>query len=175
MFAAIMTRLFRSVGAEWSARRLVRQGWQLIAATAEGHGQNDRDRFMMRMLDLLGLLAPRMAALPAESNIAAVDMLDEVRIGLNIINLRRARNHLPAHNRHNLNRLLQRLSMHYRAQERAGRPLPAPPALRTALEASLSRVREVAPGRERDEVLLGLIGLRVGLFPRQRLPQAAEK
>ncbi|MEE7560950.1 hypothetical protein HH299_15560, partial [Xanthomonas sp. Kuri4-2] len=35
-FAVVMTRLFRSVGAEWTARRLVRQGWRTLAAAAEG-------------------------------------------------------------------------------------------------------------------------------------------
>lgn len=165
-FAAIMTRLFRSVGAEWSARRLIRQGWQLIADAAQGRGQGDRDRFMVRMLDLLGLLAPRMASLPEESDIVAVDMLDEVRVGLNIINLRRARNALPAQNVDNLNRLLDDVSSHYRAQERAGRPLPPPPALQASLEASLARLDKLEPGLCRDEALLGLIGLRNVLFPR---------
>jgi uncharacterized membrane protein YccC len=173
MFAAIMTRLFRSVGAEWSARRLIRQGWQLIAAAARGRGQNDRNRFMVRMLDLLSLLAPRLASLPAESDIVAVDMLDEVRIGLNIINLRRARSHLPARNQGNLNQLLEQVSTYYDAQGRAGRPLTPPPALREALEASLSRLHEVAPSNERDEALLGLVGLRIGLFPRQQLSGSA--
>jgi uncharacterized membrane protein YccC len=35
-FAVVMTRLFRSVGAEWTARRLVRQGWTTLAEAAEG-------------------------------------------------------------------------------------------------------------------------------------------
>ena len=53
---------------------------------------------------------------------------------------------------------------HYRALERAGRPLPAPPPLRLALEDSLARLRTLPPGAARDEALLGLIGLRQGLF-----------
>lgn len=165
LFAAVTTRLFRSVGSEWSARRLMRQGWQLLASAAEGRGQRDRDRFMVRMLDLLGLLAPRAAALPPESDIAAVDMLNEVRIGLNILNLRRARNDLPMFNRQYLNRLLEGIAAHYRAQERAGRPLPPPKVLQEELEASLSRVGTLEPSAARDEALLGLIGLRYGLFP----------
>jgi uncharacterized membrane protein YccC len=83
-FAVVMTRLFRSVGAEWTARRLVRQGWTTLAEAAEGRGQQDRQRFAARMLDLLGLLAPRLAATPEGSDIASVDMLNEARIGLNI-------------------------------------------------------------------------------------------
>jgi uncharacterized membrane protein YccC len=66
----VMTRLFRSVGAEWTARRLVRQGWTTLAAAFGGFGQQDRQRFAARMLDLLGLLAPRLAATPEGSDIA---------------------------------------------------------------------------------------------------------
>ncbi|MEG1456446.1 MAG: alpha/beta fold hydrolase, partial [Comamonas sp.] len=42
-----------------------------------------------------GLLAPRLAATPEGSDIASVDMLTEARIGLNILQLRRARHGLP--------------------------------------------------------------------------------
>ena len=164
LFAAVMTRIFRSVGAEWSARRLIRQGWRSIAAAARGRGKSDRDRFMVRMLDLLGLLAPRLAALPPESDLAAVDMLDEVRMGLNVINLRRARVHLPAQSQDNLNRLLGEVSAHYRAQADAGRPLMPPVELQALLDDALARLRGLDPGAGRDEALLGLIGLRHGLF-----------
>ncbi|ARP87910.1 FUSC family protein [Bordetella genomosp. 9] len=164
-FAAVMTRLFRSVGAEWTARRLIRQGWGVLADAAEGRGRQDRDRFLVRMLDLLGLLATRLASLPDGSDVAAVDMLDDVRIGLNILNLRRARNQLPAVNVVNLNRLLSMVAAHYRSQQRAGRGLPPPAALRTELDASLSRLGTLVPSQARDECLLGLVGLRYGLFP----------
>jgi uncharacterized membrane protein YccC len=168
LFALVMTRLFRSVGAEWSARRLVRQGWALLAAAAEGRGRQDRDRFMVRMLDLLGLLAPRLAALPADSDIGGVDMLDEVRMGLNILNLRRARSALPALHTQALDRLLADVAAHYRARRRAGRPVPAPQELKAALDAALSQLGTRAPGEARDQALLGLIGLRFGLFAPER-------
>ena len=165
LFAAVVTRVFRSVGAEWSARRLIRQGWQSIAMAAKGHGKSDRDRFMARMLDLLGLLAPRLASLPEESDLAAVDMLDEIRIGLNILNLRRARVHLPVRSQENLNRLLDAVSMHYQAQVRAGHPVQPNAELHALLTASLARLQVLDSGRGRDDALLGLIGLRYGLFP----------
>lgn len=173
LFTVVTTRLFRSVGAEWTARRLVRQGWRLLAEAAEGHGRHDRHRLMIRMLDLLGLLAPRLASLPADNALSAVDMLGETRVGLNILNLRRARDGLPKADGESLNRLLERIARHYRSQQRAGLPLPAPEELRSALDASLARLRTVAPGGSRDEGLLGLIGLRCGLFPRQRLTGAS--
>ncbi|MBD8644899.1 FUSC family protein [Stenotrophomonas sp. CFBP 13724] len=164
-FAVVMTRLFRSVGAEWTARRLVRQGWSTLAEAAEGRGQQDRKRFAARMLDLLGLLAPRLAATPEGSDIASVDMLTEARVGLNILQLRRARLELPERSREAVERILAEIAAHYRRQVAARRPLPGNPALRERLDASLSRVGGVAASKARDEALMGLVGLRFGMFP----------
>ncbi|MEG2804419.1 FUSC family protein [Stenotrophomonas sp.] len=164
-FAVVMTRLFRSVGAEWTARRLVRQGWTTLAEAAEGRGQQDRQRFAARMLDLLGLLAPRLAATPEGSDIASVDMLTEARIGLNILQLRRARHDLPPTSREAIEAILEDVAAHYRAQVARRGPCPAPAGLQARLEASLQRVQTVAPGKARDEALMGVMGLRFALFP----------
>jgi len=109
--------------------------------------------------------------LPPESDLAAVDMLDEVRMGLNVINLRRARPRLPADSQEKLNRLLGEVAAHYQAQADAGRPLLPPTELLVLLDAALSRLRVLASGAGRDEALLGLIGLRHGLFSE---PSAAD-
>jgi len=164
-FAVVMTRLFRSVGAEWTARRLVRQGWNTLADAAEGRGQQDRQQFAARMLDLLGLLAPRLAATPEGSDIASVDMLTEARIGLNILQLRRSRHGLPPASVAAIDAILDDIARHYRAQAAQRRPVPAPTGLQARLEASLKRVQTVAAGKARDEALMGLIGLRYALFP----------
>jgi uncharacterized membrane protein YccC len=163
--AAVMTRQFRSVGAEWTARRLVRQGWETLAEAAEGHGQQDRQQFASRMLDLLGLLAPRLAATPQGSAIASVDMLTEARVGLNILQLRRARLGLPAENVEAIEAILHDIAGHYRTQIAQRRPLPAPEALRQRLDASLLRTQDVPTGKARDEALIGVLGLRSILFP----------
>ena len=164
-FAVVMTRLFRSVGAEWTARRLVRQGWTTLAEAAEGRGQQDRQRFAARMLDLLGLLAPRLAATPEGSDIASVDMLNEARIGLNILQLRRARLELPERSREAVEHILEEIAVHYRRQIAARKPIVAGEALRERLDTSLGRVGSVGACKARDEALMGLIGLRFALFP----------
>lgn len=163
-FAVVLTRLFRSVGAEWSARRLVRQGWRTLADAAEGRGAQDRQHFAARMLDLLGLLAPRLALTPEGSELASVDMLNEVRVGLNILQLRSARHGLPQPSVEAVNAILADVAAHYRQQIAHKRPLPAPDALRARLDASLARVGKVPAGAHRDEALLGLIGLRYSVF-----------
>ncbi|CAD1798075.1 multidrug transporter [Xanthomonas arboricola] len=168
-FAVVLTRLFRSVGAEWSARRLVRQGWRTLADAAEGRGAQDRQHFAARMLDLLGLLAPRLALTPEGSELASVDMLNEVRVGLNILQLRSARHGLPQPSVEAVNAILADVAAHYRQQIAHKRPLPAPDALRARLDASLARVGKVPAGAHRDEALLGLIGLRYSVFAQTAL------
>ncbi|MCC4617656.1 FUSC family protein [Xanthomonas campestris pv. asclepiadis] len=163
-FAVVLTRLFRSVGAEWSARRLVRQGWRTLAEAADGRGAQDRQHFAARMLDLLGLLAPRLALTPEGSDLASVGMLNEVRVGLNILQLRSARHGLPQPSIEAVDAILVDVAAHYRQQIAHKRPLPAPDALRARLDASLARVGKVPAGAHRDEALLGLIGLRYSLF-----------
>ncbi|MBV6814706.1 FUSC family protein [Xanthomonas campestris pv. passiflorae] len=163
-FAVVLTRLFRSVGAEWSARRLLRQGWCTLADAADGHGAQDRQHFAARMLDLLGLLAPRLALTPEASDLASVDMLNEVRVGLNILQLRRARHGLPASSRDAVDAILRDVAAYYRRQVARKRPLPGPDSLRDRLDMSLTRVGKVPAGAHRDEALLGLVGLRYSMF-----------
>ncbi|PKV10620.1 FUSC family protein [Xanthomonas prunicola] len=163
-FAVVLTRVFRSVGAEWSARRLVRQGWRTLAYAADGHGAQDRQQFAARMLDLLGLLAPRLALTPPGSDLASVDMLNDVRVGLNILQLRSARHGLPASSSEAVDAILRDVAAHYRQQVAQKRPLPGPDALRDRLDALLTRVGKVPAGASRDEALLGLIGLRYSVF-----------
>ncbi|MCW1983173.1 multidrug transporter [Xanthomonas campestris] len=172
-FAVVLTRLFRSVGAEWSARRLVRQGWRTLAAAADGRGAQDRHQFAARMLDLLGLLAPRLAVAPPGSDLASVDMLTEIRVGLNILQLRRARHGLPPASIAAVDAILADVATHYRQQVAHKRPLPGPDTLRTRLDASLARVGQVPAGTHRDEALLGLIGLRSSLFVDATVPDNA--
>lgn len=119
----------------------------------------DREVFTARMIDLLGQLAPRMAAVSSDSSPATVDLLDEIRAGLNVIELRRARHVLPQANAAGLDLLLEAICAHYREQAARGRKLVAPATLREAIDASLARVRTLPPGTGRDEGLLGLIGL----------------
>ena len=62
--AAIVTRLVRSVGGAWSARHLRRINRRSLAAAAAGEGAQDGLELAALMLDRVGLIAPRISALP---------------------------------------------------------------------------------------------------------------
>ncbi len=93
--AAAVIRLTRSVGAAWSARRLHRTNRRSLAEAASRVGGQDGLRLAALMLDRVGLIAPRLAALPPEDAIWTAGLLGEVRAGINVVELRRARRALP--------------------------------------------------------------------------------
>ena len=158
--AAAITAVIRSVGADWSARRLVRQGWSDLADAASRHGSGDRARFAGLMLDRIGLLAPRMAAIGPDSPLSAVDLLGELRAGLNIVTLRKTRRSLPAPVRAAVEDVLATLADHFRHRAAGG-----PGAGDTTLLAQLDAALGEAARADRTKTLLALIGIRRALLP----------
>ncbi|MET3485679.1 FUSC family protein [Methylobacterium sp. 1973] len=157
---AVVTRLIRSVGAGWSARRLVRINRQSLAAAADGRGSGHGLELAALMLDRIGLIAPRLATLPAETSASVGDLLADVRVGINLVEVRRVRRRLTGPPRTAVDRALALAARQLRG--RTGRP---DSALLAALDDGLDAVADAAPGPERRAALIGLTGLRRGLFP----------
>jgi uncharacterized membrane protein YccC len=158
--AAVLTRLFRSVGVEFTAGRLVRAGRHTVARAAERRGHGDRSRFAAIMLDRLGLMVPRLSALRADGPLAGADLLGDVRVGLNVVDLRAARHRLPAASVAAIDAVLAALSRHYRA------PLGRPGSdLLARIDDALRAVMATPDAGLQREALLGLVGIRRGLFP----------
>jgi uncharacterized membrane protein YccC len=160
--ALVITKVIRSVGAAWSARRLLRAGWQDVAAAAGDPHPHDRAHLTGIMLDRLGLLMPRLAAVSPGADIAAADMLLDLRIGLNMIELRRLLGAAPGTGippaaRAPTAAVLDGIAAHYR-----GNPLqPAAPSLRDDIDSAIQEI--VCNGGHRQALML-LVGLRSILF-----------
>jgi uncharacterized membrane protein YccC len=156
--ALVTTRLIRSFGAAFSARRLLRAGWKDIAAAASIQGVHDRAHLTGIMLDRLGLLAPRLAAVSPGADLAAADVLQDLRVGLNVIGLQQQLDHLPPAIRPPTSAVLAGIAAHYR-----GNPLAAaPPALLAQLDAAI-RAAACHATRQREALML-LVGVRSVLF-----------
>ncbi|AYD03980.1 FUSC family protein [Neorhizobium sp. NCHU2750] len=95
MLALVVTVLVKTVGTEWSAKRLLRAGWIDIRSIAAAESGRDFTRLLHKMLDRLALLAPRINALPKTSHIHGEDILKDMRAGFNLIELQRAIQGLP--------------------------------------------------------------------------------
>ncbi len=161
--AAVTTAIVRSVDAEWSARRMMRKAWSALEVAALRRGQRDRGVFAAQMLDRISLLMPRLATADAESDTAASRLLADLRVGLNIVDLRRARHELPDTARAAIDPMLDRLAAYFH-QRAAG--LPADPApLLEHIDAALTAIAASPDGDGRRDGLLGLVGIRCALLP----------
>jgi uncharacterized membrane protein YccC len=158
--AAIVTRLVRSVGGAWSARRLRRINRRSLVEAATQHGSQDGLELAALMLDRVGLIAPRLAALPPDDAEWTTELLTEIRIGIDLVELRRVRKWLSQQTAGELDRILSALSRYFETDA-----FHAPAELLAPIDACLDAVvaNEEEPVRRRT--LLGLTDLRRGLFP----------
>jgi uncharacterized membrane protein YccC len=155
--ALVITRLIRSFGAAWSAERLLRANWRDVAAAAEaGH---DRARLTGIMMDRLGLMMPRLAAVASGADAAASLVLRDLRVGLNIIALHREQGRLPPSGRVASDAVFGIVAAHYRADPRQPPPLQLAEALDTAM------IRLIGTPQAYRTALMILSGLRSVLFP----------
>jgi uncharacterized membrane protein YccC len=160
VMAAVVTKLARSFGAEWIAQRLMRTSWTTLAVTAERRGRNDRAAFTGLMLDRLGLLTQRLAAID-EADRSDVANLSQLRVGINIIDLRRARRLLAPRTLEAIDDMLNALAA--AARQHAGGAMPN--ELLDKVDAALAHAVQEPAGKAREDALIGITGIRRGLFP----------
>ena len=123
ILAIVVCSLVRSVGAETSARRLLRAGWREIAASARRPAFGRR-RIPSRLIDISGLIAARRMAVPADSEILSGDPIRDLRAGANLIELRRQA--AAAGLTSEFRRLTEAVAAFYEGRRSVHEPLPAP-------------------------------------------------
>ncbi len=156
---AAITALARVVQPQWVARRLMRATWSAIAQAAEQRGRGNRAVFASLLLDRAGQLAPRLA-----SGDAWPEMMAAIRIGLNVVDLRRARHDLPPVFLSSLDAVLDGIAATFLARA-TDRPACAEGLPLAMLDRVLVEATWLPPGTARDDMLRGLVGIRLGLFP----------
>lgn len=162
--ALLVTQLCRSVGAAWSARRLLRAGWSEIAAMTAARSGIPVGSFENRMLDRVGLLSSRLALAGPQQDLAAADAVNDLRVGLNVAELQRARRALGGPAAPHVARLLGAVGQHFRglSSHRLGTP---PAEVLPMMDAALSNLSAEPRSAERDRAVIALAGLRRALFP----------
>ncbi|HEY0201532.1 MAG TPA: FUSC family protein, partial [Burkholderiaceae bacterium] len=168
--AARVTRLVRSVGAEWSAQRIQRATWRELGEMAAApRQQNDDDAYAVRMLDRIGLLAPRIAQAGGTiEGVTANDALHDLRVGADIATLQRTRSHLPAAAIAAVTVVLEGIADFFRSRA-AGRTEPRPGTLLVRIDAALAGALSAPdasplPSPEWRAAVTALVGLRRNLF-----------
>ncbi|WP_029354911.1 FUSC family protein [Bosea sp. 117] len=162
-FAFVWTVATRPFGVEIAARRLVRAGWADLAQTASGRNRGDSERLAGRMLDRLGQLVPRLAAIE-DRELAKVDGFAEVRIGFNIVELQKTRRAVAAEARAAIDAVLAGVVTLYRTRVASRTLVPPPDELCVALDDALRLAAHQEHGEAR-RTLDALVGLRRVFFP----------
>jgi uncharacterized membrane protein YccC len=163
-----VTKLFRSANVLWTARRIVRGNWADLEQLANIRKPFEPERWTGLAIDRLGQVAARMAVAPAGDALHAADGLADLRIGRNIIPIRRALIAVPHDARRALGVVLSETSSLFRARHRASEAVSPSASLLQAIDAAIDDMLasvEVAP---RHQALLALVGMRCNLFPTAR-------
>ncbi|HET6308137.1 MAG TPA: FUSC family protein [Rhodopila sp.] len=161
--AAVVTALIRSVGAEWSARRLLRANWRDLAAIPTHRAARDSNALAGLLLDRLGLLVPRLAAVGEGNELAAVDVLADLRIGINMIDLQRDDHALPKTLHALVERVLAGTAAQFQLRAQTGHVHPPPQSLLRDIDRTLDEATTM-PCQQASDLLLQLVGIRRGLF-----------
>jgi len=167
-FALVWTLIARPFGAELAAWRLVRAGWKDLAETAAGERRTDHERLSGRILDRLGQLVPRLAAVE-DRELKKVDGFADVRLGFNVLMLQTKRKELSGASAVSIGRVLTGVSDFYRSRLDAGQAIDPPDMLRATIDDSLGTIaHEQAETRDNIDAL---VGLRRALFPEAPPPE----
>jgi uncharacterized membrane protein YccC len=161
--AAIMTALMRSVGAEWSARRLLRADWRDIAAIPHGRAPREREVLAALLLDRIALLVPKLAAIAPGHEVVSADALADLRLGVNMVELQQHHATLPSPVREAVDAVLFGVATHYAVQAQLGHVRPPPVALLQQIDRALDAALATEDARARH-LLPQLVGIRRGLF-----------
>jgi uncharacterized membrane protein YccC len=162
--AAIIAAIFRTVSADWSARRIQAANWKELATLASSPRAPSRHTYTARMLDRIGLLQPRLALAQRPDDLVAADALKDLRVGRDITELQRARRHLPMAEP-TIQPVLNSLAQFFRARSswRIGEKTPE---FLAQIDRALSSVAATPQGlAARDRAVVALVGIRRAFFP----------
>ncbi|MGV2862646.1 FUSC family protein [Achromobacter sp. AGC39] len=162
--AAIIAAIFRTVSADWSARRIQAANWKELATLASSPRAPSRHTYTARMLDRIGLLQPRLALAQRPDDLVAADALKDLRVGRDITELQRARRHLPMAEA-TIQPVLNSLAQFFRARS-AWRVGEKTPEFLAQIDRALSSVAGSPQGvAARDRAVVALVGIRRAFFP----------
>ncbi|WP_293931830.1 FUSC family protein [Iodobacter sp.] len=150
--ALFVTSLIRSFSSEWIVNRLLRAGWRDLAQLS--HAAIPSPAFTARMIDRLGLLAPRLALL-ADTQPAS-DVLIDLRIGHEMTVLIQYQEQLPEQ----IKALLAQLSQYF-----SHRPQAASRSLLAQLDQTLQGAINTPSAAIQLNLIAALVGIRRDLFP----------
>jgi uncharacterized membrane protein YccC len=159
-----VTALVRVVRAEFVARRILRAGWNDLAALATGSQTSTREDWSSRMLDRLSQLLPRLAKADPAEGLQLSDALNDLRLGVDVVELHETAKVLSVAPVPEIRRFLGGFAEYFRNQRRTGPHAPASDLL-TQLDSVIARVLRAESPDVRMRAAVASVGLRRNLFP----------
>ncbi|MBN8848382.1 MAG: FUSC family protein [Sphingomonas sp.] len=163
-FAVVTVGLFQVVGANRSASRIIRAGWRDLARRSNLPGRSDVTGWVSKMLDRIGLLAPRLAAMGEDPGRPMLDALQDLRVGVTVGHLRDLRLDAGGPAEELITPVLHGVGRYYAAR-RLDRAPPDDPALLEGIDRAMQAFSHDGDGGIRRSAVLALTGLRRNLFP----------
>lgn len=158
--AVIVLRLGRSLGVEWEVERVMRAVRRDVARLAAGSASLDRAAFESRMHDRVALLLPRLVGADQALSGRVGDALVALRVGINILQLRRTAPELPDEGRRAVGELMDSIIGSADDRRRLGHNIACTVELADSAMATLAAA-PVTPAA--TDALLALAGLRHAL------------
>ena len=125
----------------------------------------DTANYVHKFVDRFSLFVQRVAAMPADTGIDPETVMRELRVGVNIVDLQRFREALPAVQRQAVAALLQALHGYFTAH----RPLQVDEGgatMRASIDDAIAALADRRGGGPNDLTCLhALVGIRRGLLP----------
>jgi uncharacterized membrane protein YccC len=159
--ALLVTRLMRLIGTQASARRIIRATYRDLADLA-GDARVTRDQWASRMLDRVALLLYRQPRFEPRPQHEFADALEDLRLGVNIIETRSLATEMSARAQEALAAMFAGLAAHFRALAR-GRVAPLGDDLLQKIDLAIGEV--AACGASTSACVAAVVGLRRTLYP----------
>jgi len=164
--ALAATRLLRSVGAGWAARRILRRGWREVAQLARRHRLVNADEWIAAMLDRVGLVNARIALAGPEETVDAYDALADMRVGLNIIDLEAVAAQADHSRTPAFDDLLDRIAVTFEQRIASAHADAAPDGeLLRSIDGAITQLAATPRETGSPRAFAALTGLRRNLFP----------
>jgi len=162
--ALVVTSLVRTIGAETSVRRLLRAAWRDLAAIGEGKRDLSRAGFASHMMDRMSLLQTRMPFTSGVMRTRAMRALDDMRLGVNMLDLRDAGDSASSDVRSAIEGALEQTAAHFRHRLHRAETAPTSPVMQS-IDHAIAGLAASGNSPGRSKGLAAASGLRLGLFP----------
>jgi uncharacterized membrane protein YccC len=164
VFGVVGLQLARGLPVQSVIRRILRAGWKDLALLTATSLLPERSVWASRMLDRVALLLPRLARAPIDQEGELIDALNDLRLGVGIIDLRRLHADPDHIAEREIKHILHTLGAYFRRRA-SGQRTALPESVVAALDALIGAILHMSAPVDRHSGVVAAIGLRRSLFP----------